>query len=138
MARHRFSQKTNGRICFVCFFTLHDKQIKFVRSFFWRIYGSPICFLKLTDLYEAKSRLKSIFFVDDLLRPLIAQSAIVEQLMMMVISKMAMAASFQVNPRKPLWINWLCSFVWPVREREKRLHIIMKIVSLTSNKISTE
>ena len=27
-----FSQKTNGRICFVCFFTLHDKQIKFVRS----------------------------------------------------------------------------------------------------------
>ena len=23
-----FSQKTNGRICFVCFFTLHGKQIK--------------------------------------------------------------------------------------------------------------
>ena len=61
--------------------------------------------------YETKSGLKSNFFVDDLLRPLIAQSAIVEQLMMMVISKMAMAASFQVNPRKPLWINWLCSFV---------------------------
>jgi hypothetical protein len=53
----------------------------------------------------------NLLFVDDLLRPLIAQSAIVEQLMMMVISKMAMAASFQVNPRKPLWINWLCSFV---------------------------
>ena len=25
-------KKTNGQICFVCFFTLHDKQIKFVRS----------------------------------------------------------------------------------------------------------
>ena len=25
LARHRFSQKTNGRICFVCFFTLHAK-----------------------------------------------------------------------------------------------------------------
>ena len=45
LARHRFSQKTNGRICIVYFFTLHGKQIKFVRSFFWRI-----CFLKLTDL----------------------------------------------------------------------------------------
>ena len=51
MARHRFSQKMNGRICFVCFFTLHGEQIKFVRLFFWRIYGSPICSLKLTDLY---------------------------------------------------------------------------------------
>ena len=29
------SQKTNGRIWFVCFFTLHGKQIKFVHSFFW-------------------------------------------------------------------------------------------------------
>ena len=33
--RARFSQKTKGRICFVCFFTLHGKQIKFVRLFFW-------------------------------------------------------------------------------------------------------
>ena len=30
-----FSQKTNGQIWFVCFFTLHGKQIKFVHSFFW-------------------------------------------------------------------------------------------------------
>ena len=44
-----FSQKSNRRICFVCFFTLHGKQIKFVRSFFGRIYGSPICFLILSD-----------------------------------------------------------------------------------------
>ena len=50
LARRRFSQKTNGRICFVCFFTLHRKQIKFVRSFFWRIYGAPICFSILSDL----------------------------------------------------------------------------------------
>ena len=34
MARHRFSQNTNRLICFVCFFTLHGKQIKVVRSFF--------------------------------------------------------------------------------------------------------
>ena len=47
LARHRFSQKTNG---WICFFTLHGKQIKFVHSFFWRIYGSPICFLVLSDL----------------------------------------------------------------------------------------
>ena len=26
-------KKTNGQICFVCFFTLHGKQIKFVLSF---------------------------------------------------------------------------------------------------------
>ena len=50
LARHRFSQKTNGRICFVFFFTLHRKQIKFVRSFFRRIYGVPICFLILSHL----------------------------------------------------------------------------------------
>ena len=49
--RHRFSQKTNIRTCFVCFFTLHDKQIKFVRFFGGRIYGAPICFLVLSDLY---------------------------------------------------------------------------------------
>ena len=57
-----FSKKTNGRIWFVCFFTLHGKQIKFVRSFFWRIYGSPICFLKLTDLYkvQANNLLKTV------------------------------------------------------------------------------
>ena len=39
-----FSKKTNRRICFVCFFALHGKQIKFLRSFFGRIYSSPICF----------------------------------------------------------------------------------------------
>ena len=43
LARHRFSQKTNGRICIVYFFTFHGKQIKFVRSFFGRIYDAPIC-----------------------------------------------------------------------------------------------
>ena len=35
---------------FVCFFTLHGKQIKSVRSFFGRIYGSPISFSKSSDL----------------------------------------------------------------------------------------
>ena len=44
LASRRFSQKTNGRICFVCFLTLHGKQIKFVRSFLRRIYVAPICF----------------------------------------------------------------------------------------------
>ena len=39
-----FSQKTNRRICFVCFFTLHGKQIKFVHSFFGRIYGAKSAF----------------------------------------------------------------------------------------------
>ena len=37
------------RICFVYFFTLHGKQIKFVCSFFGRLYGLPICFLSLSD-----------------------------------------------------------------------------------------
>ena len=44
-------KKTNGQICFVCFFTLHGKQIKLVSSFFGRIYGSPICFSISSDLY---------------------------------------------------------------------------------------
>jgi hypothetical protein len=35
---------------FLFFFTLHGKQIKFVRWFFGRIYGAPICFLILSDL----------------------------------------------------------------------------------------
>ena len=39
------------QICFVCFFTLHGKQIKFVRSFFGRIYGSSICFSIFSELY---------------------------------------------------------------------------------------
>ncbi len=67
-------------------------------------------------------------------RPSIASSAIVEQLMMMVISKMAMAASFQVThtqahkPKEtPLDQLALLLCLTCVR-----LHIIMKIVSLTS------
>ena len=32
------------------FFTLHGKQIKFVHSFFGRIYGAPICFSVLSYL----------------------------------------------------------------------------------------
>ena len=55
MARHRFSPKKNGRICFVCFFTLQGKQIKFIPSFFGRIYSAPICFSKLTNLYHSKA-----------------------------------------------------------------------------------
>ena len=51
MSSSNFSQKTNGRIWFVCCFTLHGKQIKFVRLFFGRIYGSTICFWVLSDLY---------------------------------------------------------------------------------------
>ena len=37
---------------FVLFALLHGKHIKFVRSFFWRIYGAPICFLVLSDLHQ--------------------------------------------------------------------------------------
>ena len=43
-------KKQTDEFVFVCFFTLHGKQIKFVRSIFGRIYGAPICFSKLTDL----------------------------------------------------------------------------------------
>ena len=43
-ARRRFSQKMNKRICFVCREKQKSKQNKFVRSFFGRIYGAPICF----------------------------------------------------------------------------------------------
>ena len=28
-------KKPNGQICFVCFFTVHGKQIRFLCSFFW-------------------------------------------------------------------------------------------------------
>ena len=42
LARRRFSQKTNKQICFVC--REKQKQNKFIRSFFGRIYGAPICF----------------------------------------------------------------------------------------------
>ena len=35
---------------FCLLLTLHGKQIKFVRSFFGKIYGAPICFLVLSDL----------------------------------------------------------------------------------------
>ena len=49
--RHlRFSQKMNKWICFVCFFAFHDKQNKFVRSFFGRIYGVPNLLSVLSDL----------------------------------------------------------------------------------------
>ena len=71
----------------------------------------PKCQMSPLKVFDIPSRI-----FDVIEGALIAQSAIVEQLMMMVISKMAMAASFQVNPRKPLWINWLCSFVWPAIE----------------------
>ena len=40
----RFSQKTNERIWFVCCEKQKSKQIKFIRLFFGRIYGAPICF----------------------------------------------------------------------------------------------
>ena len=43
-------KKRTNNFFFVCFFTHHGKQIKFVRCFFGRIYSSPICLLKLTDL----------------------------------------------------------------------------------------
>ena len=55
LARHRFSQKTNGRIWFVCH-EENSKQNKFVHYFFGRIYGAPIClpnnltFSKITPL----------------------------------------------------------------------------------------
>ena len=52
---------------------------------------------------------------------LIAQSAIVEQLMMMVISKMAQAASFGVNPRKPYQLALLLCLTCHRTE----LHIII-------------
>ena len=41
---------------FCLLFNLHGKQIKFVRLFFGRIYGSPICCLKLTDLYYGSNK----------------------------------------------------------------------------------
>ena len=47
MARRRFSQKTNEQIWFFFFAFLlftAKKPHKFVRSFFGRIYGAPICF----------------------------------------------------------------------------------------------
>ena len=44
------SPKYKGQICFVCFFTLHGKQIKFVRSFFGRIYGAPNLLSVLSEL----------------------------------------------------------------------------------------
>ena len=53
---------------------------------------------------------------------LIAQSAIVEQLMMMVISKMAQAASFGVNPRKPYQLALLLCLTCHSRTE---LHIII-------------
>ena len=43
-------KKQKDKFFFLCFFTLHDKQIKFIRSFFGRIYGSPIRFSILSDL----------------------------------------------------------------------------------------
>ena len=58
--RNGFSQKMKGRISFVCFFTLHGKQIKFVCSFFGRIYGSSICFLTFFDLQQGMILAKCI------------------------------------------------------------------------------
>ena len=43
-------KKRNGRVCFVCFFTLHGKKIKFVCLFFGRLDGSPISFSISSDL----------------------------------------------------------------------------------------
>ena len=43
-ARHRFSQKMNKWICFVCREKQKSKQNKFVCLFFGRIYGASICF----------------------------------------------------------------------------------------------
>ena len=42
------------------FFTLHCKQIKFVRSFLGIIYGAPICFLVLSDLYIIRPSLVDV------------------------------------------------------------------------------
>ena len=44
------SKKRSDEFDLFAFLTLHGEQIKFVRSFFGRIYGSPICFLKLSNL----------------------------------------------------------------------------------------
>ena len=52
-----------------------------------------------------------LIFFDVIFRTQIAQSAIVEQLMMVIRQMAKAAASFQVQPGKPLQINWLCSFV---------------------------
>jgi allantoicase len=43
-------KKRMDKFVLFAFFTLRGKQIKFVRSFFGRINGSPICFLILSDL----------------------------------------------------------------------------------------
>ena len=47
MALHRFSQKTNKRICFVCCEKQKRKQNKFVHLFFQRIYGAQIYVLSI-------------------------------------------------------------------------------------------
>ena len=61
MARRRFSQKTNKRICFVCFFAFHSKQNKFVRLFvFWenvRQANPAFCFI--WPLYMKRSTKKT-------------------------------------------------------------------------------
>ena len=56
----------NGRIFFVCFFTLHGKQITFVRSFFGRIYGSPICFSISSNLHDTSGRLVFVRFLEEI------------------------------------------------------------------------
>ena len=43
-ARHRFSQKMNEQICFVCREQQKSKHNKLVFSFLGRIYSVPICF----------------------------------------------------------------------------------------------
>ena len=62
MGRHRFYQETNWRIYFVCLFTLHSKQIKFIRLCFGRIYGSlfdfiwPLVSLPKSDLLSVANK----------------------------------------------------------------------------------
>ena len=43
-ARHRFSQKTNVQICFVCREKQKSKQNGYIPSFVGRIYGALTCF----------------------------------------------------------------------------------------------
>ena len=43
-------KKGTDEFVLFAFFTLHGKQIEFVRLFFGRIYGVPNCFSVLSDL----------------------------------------------------------------------------------------
>ena len=62
-ARHRFSQKINKRICFVCCDKQKSKQKNTFVCFFERIYGASICFrinLTFSCLVETKGYCLSI------------------------------------------------------------------------------